>query len=160
MNRREVIAAAGLAAVVVASGKALADDKPEDAKSEAQKHEHHEHEHAHHEHVAAHGALVAAAYDCIKNGQLCLSHCLESFTTGDTTLATCAKSVDQMLATCGALAKLAAAGSPHTAAAAKLALAICKDCEKECRKHADQHATCKACAESCKACAEECEKLG
>ncbi len=147
MNRREVIAAAGIAAVAAASGQAFAEDHG------------HEHEHAHHEHTQAHGALIAAAYDCIKSGQLCLAHCLDSFTTGDTALAGCAKSVDQMLAVCGALAKLAAAGSPHVAAAAKLALAVCKDCEKECRKHADQHATCKACAEGCKACAAECEKL-
>ena len=149
MNRRDVIAAAGMAAVAVASGKALAEDHD---------HEHeHGHEHAHH--AMANGALIAAAFDCLKTGQFCLAHCLESFTTGDTALAGCAKSVDQMLAVCGTLAKLAAAGSPHLGAAAKLALALCKDCEKECRKHADQHATCKACADSCKACAEECGKL-
>ena len=158
MNRRDVIAAAGFAAVVAASGRALAEDQPAAAKPEGAPHEHEQHEH--HDHTVAHCALIAAAYDCIKTGNLCLAHCLESFTKGDTELAGCAKSVDQMLATCAALAKLAATGSPHTAAAAKLALAICKDCEKECRKHADKHPTCKACAESCKACAAECEKLG
>lgn len=100
--------------------------------------------------------LVDAASDCVKAGQACLVHCMEAFSAGDTSLVACARLVDQMLSVCGTLQKLAAAGSPRLGDMAKVALAICDDCEKECRKHADHHATCKACAEACKACGDAC----
>jgi Cys-rich four helix bundle protein (predicted Tat secretion target) len=100
--------------------------------------------------------LVDTASDCVKAGQACIAHCFESFSAGDTSLAACARLVDQMMSVCGTLEKLAAAGSASLPGLAKVALGVCEDCEKECRKHADHHATCKACAESCKACAEAC----
>lgn len=103
--------------------------------------------------------LVDTASDCVKAGEACIAHCLASFATGDTSLAACARSVDQMLSVCATLQKLASAGSPHLAGLAKVALAICDDCEAECRKHGDHHATCKACGEACHACAEECRRV-
>lgn len=121
-------------------------------------------DHSAHMHVAAatvatpaNKTLVDAASDCVKAGQACLVHCMEAFSAGDTSLVACARIVDQMLSVCGTLQKLAAAGSPRLSDMAKVALAICDDCEKECRKHADHHATCKACAEACKACGEACK---
>lgn len=123
-----------------------------------------EEDHSAHMHAAAAGTgatqpnwkLVETASDCVKTGQACIAHCFASFAAGDTSLAACARSVDQMMSVCGTLEKLAAAGSPQLSALSKVALAICDDCEKECQKHADHHATCKACAESCKACADAC----
>ena len=103
------------------------------------------------------GKLIDAASDCIKAGQACIAHCMASFAAGDTSLVACARIVDQMLSVCGTLQKLASAGSPRLADMARVALAICDDCEAECRKHADHHATCKACAEACKACSVACK---
>jgi Cys-rich four helix bundle protein (predicted Tat secretion target) len=100
--------------------------------------------------------LIDTASDCVKTGQACIAHCFQAFAAGDTSLAACGRIVDQMLSVCGTLQKLAAAGSSNLPGLTKVALAVCEDCEKECRKHAQHHATCKACAEACKACADAC----
>lgn len=145
MNRRDILSILG--ASICSTVPALAEE------------DHSAHMHA----VAATSAapankkLVEAASDCVKAGQACIAHCMEAFAAGDTSLVACARIVDQMLSVCGTLQKLASTGSPRLADMAKVALAICDDCEKECRKHADHHATCKACAEACKACAEACK---
>ena len=144
MNRRDVLGAAiGGASLVIAMDKAFA----------AEEH--------HHEHAASgpSTALSEAARHCVSSGDACVSHCLQLFTQGDTTTAACAKSVYQMTAVCEALARLASANSEHVAAFAKIAHTICLDCEKECRKHENEHAICKTCAESCAACADECKKV-
>lgn len=147
MNRRDLLAILG--ASICSSAPVAAEE------------DHSAHMHA----VAAVAAapankkLVDAASDCVKAGQACLVHCMEAFATGDTSLVACARLVDQMLSVCGTLQKLAAAGSPRLPDMAKVALAICDDCEKECRKHADHHATCKACAEACKTCGEACRSV-
>lgn len=146
MNRRDILTAAGAAMAGVLVSPAFAAD---------------DHAHHGHDHAAAnpHAKLAETALDCVKTGDACLAHCFQSFQAGDLTLAACAQKVDELLAVCRALAKLAANGSPQLAAYAKVAQLVCRDCEKECRKHADKHATCKACAESCAACAEQCGKL-
>jgi Cys-rich four helix bundle protein (predicted Tat secretion target) len=148
MNRRELIAAAAGVATLMTTTAALAAE---------------EHNHAAHGGGTAEGganaSLVTAADRCGTAGQACINHCLSLFVAGDTSVAACAKSVHQMTAVCQALVRLAAAGSPHLPAYAKVAMAICLDCEKECRKHEEHHATCKACAVSCAACAEECKKV-
>ncbi|OAN53149.1 hypothetical protein A6A04_14425 [Paramagnetospirillum marisnigri] len=143
MNRREILSAAGAMAAGLVATQALAAD------------------HVHHAHGPStiNAKIAATGLDCVKTGDACLAHCFDTFIGGDTTLAVCAKKVDELIAVCTALAKLASNNSPHLAAYAKAAVAVCKDCEKECRKHADKHATCKACADSCAACAEECGKL-
>lgn len=87
-----------------------------------------------------------------------MSHCLGLFAMGNTSVANCAKTAYQHNAVVAALARLASANSEHLSAMAKLAYAICLDCEKECRKHENEHAVCKACADSCAATAEECKK--
>ena len=139
MNRRDVIAAG--AALVALSTAAQAQ----------MSHDHHD--------TAAADPLLDTASDCVKAGLVCMDHCLQTFAAGDTSLAACAREVYQMLATCGALAKLASLKSSHLPAIAKLALAVCQDCETECRKHADKHAACKSCGEACAACAAECKKI-
>lgn len=112
-------------------------------------------EHAGH---VGHPALSEAARQCVSAGDACLSHCLALFVKGDMSVAPCANSVYQMSAVCEAVARLASAELEHLAGLAKIAHAACLDCEKECRKHENEHATCKACAEACAACAEECKK--
>ena len=143
MNRRDVLGVAiGGASLVMAMDKVLAAEGLQ-------------HDHA----ASGHAALSEAARHCVSSGDACMSHCLQLFAQGDTTTAACAKSVYQMSAVCEALARLASANSEHLAEFARIAHATCLDCEKECRKHENEHATCKACAESCAACGEECRKV-
>ncbi|MCX7190429.1 MAG: four-helix bundle copper-binding protein [Methylotenera sp.] len=148
MNRREVllrgVALAGAAFV----GRAQATEMKMD--------------HTHHHDMAAMSAnagLVSAAADCIQKGQVCLNHCLFLLGQGDKDMAACAKSVNQMLALCGALQQLANQESTYLPKLASLAMDACKKCEDECKKHAKKHEACKACGESCAACAKECKKI-
>jgi len=138
MNRRDIIAIG--AALVAASASASAQTS--------------------HEHHAAGSPLLDAATNCVKVGLVCTDHCLQAFGAGDTSLAACARAVDQMMSLCETLAKLSSLRSSYLPAMTKVALVGCQDCEAECRKHADQHVPCKACAEACAACAAECKKLG
>ena len=95
LNRRELIASAGGAVLLAASTETMAHD---------------------HEGMAMpsiNAKLVETASDCIKAGEACTAHCLSLFASGDTTVAACAKSVDEMLSICGAVQKLASAGSSH-----------------------------------------------
>ena len=146
MNRRELLGVAiGGASLAIAADTALAE-------------EHGQTEHMGHTAHVQHPKLSEAARNCVSAGDLCMSHCLAIFATGDTSLAQCAKSVYQMSAVCEAIARLAAANSEHLPALARVAHATCVDCEKECRKHEKEHEICKACADSCATCAEECKK--
>jgi Cys-rich four helix bundle protein (predicted Tat secretion target) len=154
LSRRELLETAGGIGVAITATSALA----------AEGHDHMEHNHMDHDHAAMmtpppHQALLDTASSCIKTGLACINHCFETFATGDTAMVSCARSVDQMLSVCGTLAKLASVNSSHLPEMAKLALVICQECEKECRKHADHHAVCKACADACSACADECKKI-
>lgn len=142
MNRRELFAVTATAAAAAMTSAAFAQEG-----------------HEGHNHGIAHKALVEAATKCVASGDICISHCLEAFAKGDTSLGACAKSVNQMLAACLALSRLGASNSSQLPQMAKVAEALCIDCEKECRKHENKHPECKACAESCKACAEECKKV-
>lgn len=119
--------------------------------------------HDHHAHGAPgvaqrNAGLIAASADCLKTGEACLAHCLYLLGNGDTSIAACAQSVNELLASCTALMKLAGQDSKFVPALAKVAGEICASCEKECRKHADHHPECKACADSCAACVKECKK--
>jgi Cys-rich four helix bundle protein (predicted Tat secretion target) len=114
---------------------------------------------------AAHGPagdfppLALSSGHCVATGQACLAHCMMLFESGDTTLAGCARSVNELIVACGALQALAIDKSAQLPAFAKAVGAVCEACEKECRKHEAKHEVCKACAESCKACAAECKKI-
>jgi hypothetical protein len=43
---------------------------------------------------------------------------------------------------------------------AKVCVAVCSDCEDECRKHEFHHIECKNCAEACAAMIKACQSLG
>ena len=85
MNRRELIAVG--ATLMTMSGTALAQSG--------------------HPNHAEPGHLFQTASDCVNAGLVCIDHCLQAFAAGDTSLAGCARAVDQMLSLCGTLAKLA-----------------------------------------------------
>lgn len=114
---------------------------------------------------AGHGAapaagegLAATAQKCVSEGESCLAHCFATFKAGDLTLAACAVAVDEAIAACNAMAKLALNGSAHAKRMATACRGICQDCEKECEKHS-QHPACSAMAAACKATVAECDKL-
>jgi Cys-rich four helix bundle protein (predicted Tat secretion target) len=149
MDRREILQS-GVALTLAVAGTAMAQsDKPMAG------HDHH------HDHGSAgkYGALVHAAAECGHVGQVCLAHCLVLLGQGEKEIAACATSVSQMLATCQALLSLSTQNSKYVPKMAALALAVCEDCEKECRKHESKHKECKDCADACVACARECRKV-
>lgn len=153
MNRREALKTTGAAALAALVGDALAAE--------------HDHAKMQHDHAAmGHGdmknpylKLIQTSGDCIQKGQLCIDHCLMLLADGDKDMAACARSVHQMLALCGALQQLASYQSKQVKPLAKVAMAMCKDCEDECRKHEKKHAACHDCAESCAACYKECKLI-
>lgn len=143
MNRRELLLGGAALAGASLVSKAFAADG---------------HEHHHHGSVPNAG-LISATADCVQKGQVCLSHCLMLLGQGDKEMAACAQSVNQMLAICAATQQLAAQESTYLAKQAKIAMDACKQCEDECKKHADKHDACKACMDSCAACYKECKKI-
>ena len=148
MNRRSFVGSAAAVSLAALSTAAIAAE-----------------EHQHGDHAAAkaapnpYDAARLAAAHCLSAGQVCLDHCIRQLSKGDTSMAQCAKSVNQMLALCGALQSLAAQNSALTPALAKVCAKACKECADACKEHAAHHAECKACHESCLACIKECEKI-
>lgn len=148
MERREALKTVAATLATALSGAALA----------AGDHDH-PHDHAPAGMAKRNAALIATSADCLKTGEACLAHCLYLLGNGDKSVAACAQSVNELLASCTALMKLAGQDSRFVPAFAKVTAEVCASCEKECRKHADHHEECKACAESCAACLKECRKL-
>lgn len=128
MNRREMLTATG--AFVLTGGMARAAD--------ADSH-----------HPSAAGGLGDALANCLAVGEACLAHCLDRLAAGDVALAACGRSVNDMLATNAALLRLSSTRSARGAAMARLAVDVSRDCEAECRKHAEKHPICKACGDAC-----------
>ena len=145
MNRRDAFVGAGGAMVAMVQSAALAQEMA------------HDHSHMHSANV--YQSLIDSTSDCVVKGQACVAHCLVLLADGDKPMAACAKSVQQVLAVCGALQNLASQNAPLTPSLAKVALEACQQCEKECRKHEDKHAECKACADSCASCIKQCKAI-
>lgn len=117
----------------------------------------HSHHH-HHKMKPLNKALINIANECAQHGDECIAHCMEMFKTGDTTLAKCAQTVNEMVIMCRALAKMASYQSEQVTALAKIVIDVCQICADECGKH-KEHEQCKACAQSCLDCIDECKKL-
>ena len=117
-----------------------------------------EHDHAHmHAIPAERQKIIDASLGCVKAGQACVQHCIDMFKMNDTSMAECADSVQEMLATCTAMSQMASYDSKHLKEFAAVCIKVCKDCKASCDKHADKHAACKACAESCADCISACK---
>lgn len=149
MDRRDLIAIGGALGALTSARAAFAQAE----------HAGHDANAAHAGHGAKYGELVEKTGHCVMTGGHCLGHCLDTFVAGDTTLAVCAKSVRDLIASCVALQDMAAANSTYVPAMAKVVEMICVGCEKECRKHEAQHVVCKACADACKECAAACRSV-
>jgi Cys-rich four helix bundle protein (predicted Tat secretion target) len=102
---------------------------------------------------------VAVTNECIARGQACLSHCMETFVAGDTTMAECARAVQEMLVTCQAFGQLAANDSVVLRPMAQACIAVCEECEKQCRVHEDHQRECRECADACAELVREAKKL-
>lgn len=140
MNRREALFATG--ALLAATAATAAD---------------HDHDHHHHDGAHAWQAVLDTAGICVEKGEICLTHCLVLLGEGDRSMAGCAASVRDMLATCRALIGLAAAESKFAPKFAALCAEVCEACQAECKKHADKHKPCRECMESCAECAKACK---
>ena len=116
-------------------------------------------DHSHHEQHNMHNKLIGATSECIVNGEICLSHCIELVKTKDTSIAGCLASVNDMIPVCQGLLTLAISNSKHLKAYAKVCIDVCESCVKECEKHAKKHIACKNCAVACKKFIEECKKI-
>jgi Cys-rich four helix bundle protein (predicted Tat secretion target) len=134
ISRRKILSGAGAIGAALASGLAYGADGSS-------------HEHAHH--APRHTDALDAANQCSQTGRLCLAHCLVSFEEGDTSLATCARSVHNMISLCEAFAAQVASNSKYISGVATVCRTACADCEKECRKHEDDHVECRQCADAC-----------
>lgn len=156
IGRRDLLVQAGLlaASAGVAATVAVA----------AEEHHHgHEHGEGHKyfkaERYARRAELVAASNDCIAKGQACISHCMETFLSGDTTMAECAFAVQQMLPVCNAMSYLAAYDSAQLKSMARACIEVCKACEDACRPHQQHQPECRACADACAALIAEAGKV-
>jgi len=143
MERRELIAAAGISAAFLSAGAALAQGTRPAATSM---------------HPAKYKALEEAAARCVATANDCIRHCLGMVAMNDTSMAACNASAYEVVQACTALHALAAVNSKNLPAFARAVGAICVACQKECEKF-PQFAECTACAASCKTCAEQCGKV-
>ena len=134
ISRRTLLSTAGVIGATLAGGLAYAADGPG---------------HKHADHAPQNMDALDAANECTQKARLCLSHCLVSFEEGDTTLATCARSVHNMISLCDAFAAQVANNSGYIDVIAAVCRDACSDCEKECRKHENDHVECKQSADAC-----------
>jgi len=156
MDRRDFLK---VGAVVVAAGAGT------QALAQAEGGAMHEHHHEKASGAAGPGgweknaAVVDAASDCVKAGQICLEHCLGVLRTGDTSMARCSTTVDAMLALCRATEALAMQDAPYLKGIAATCAKACRDCEAACKEHAAHHEPCRRCMETCQKCAAACDKI-
>lgn len=132
ISRRDVLLGMGAAATMAYAGSAPAAMKGHD----------------HSKHSTQLTDLMDAINGCTDKGRRCISHCMVSFTEGDTELAACASKAQEMMAICGGFAYLVASNSSYNKEYSKVCVKVCEDCAKECEKH-DEHKECKACAQAC-----------
>ena len=132
ISRRDVLLGMGAAASMVYAGSISAASK----------------EHDHSKHSTQLTDLMDAVNACTDKGRRCISHCMVSFTEGDTELAACASKAQEMMSVCGGFAYLVASNSSYNKEYSKICEKVCVDCAKECEKH-DEHKECKACAQAC-----------
>jgi Cys-rich four helix bundle protein (predicted Tat secretion target) len=152
MDRRKFISTSALLAAASAAGSSFTFAK---SKSDGNV----QNEHSNKNHSSGNPALTAAAANCVVKGEACLQHCMDMLTSGDTSMSNCSKTVREMINFCQALSKAAAQNSKRLPQLAKIAMDACRECEEECRKHAQSHDVCKQCADSCAECMKLCKSV-
>ena len=141
MNRREVLllGATGVVALAAGGSARAQTKKPADPRS----------------------ALMAALAECRRTGELCVAHCATELGQGNKAMANCNVKVHEMMAMTGALATLAALGSPLAKKHAALCADACNACKEACLEHRSHwahgmHLICKDCMEACERCEAAC----
>ena len=132
ISRREVLLGMGAAATMAYAGSASAAAKGHD----------------HSKHSTQLTDVMDGVNACLDKGRRCISHCMVSFTEGDTELAECASKAQEMMSVCGGFAYLVASNSSYTKEYAQICAKVCEDCAKECKKH-EKHVECDACGKAC-----------
>ena len=132
ISRREVLLGMGAAATMAYAGSASAAAKGHD----------------HSKHSTQLNDVMDGVNACLDKGRRCISHCMVSFTEGDTELADCASKAQEMMSVCGGFAYLVASNSSYTKEYAEICAKVCDDCAKECKKH-EKHVECDACGKAC-----------
>src|SRR5436305_3901453 len=91
MNRREMLAGVGILSTLFMSEISFGDKKNSEtsalSKEKLKK-------------------ATDAAFDCIKKGEACLSHCIDMIRAGDTSMKNCYGTLQNMMASCTALSKI------------------------------------------------------
>lgn len=108
---------------------------------------------------SAYAKLARAARECSASGSACINECIIDLRNESLMLVECLARLQELVASCDALAKMASLGTKHLAAFAAVTKEVCAYCEEECRKHQDHHPSCGECADSCVECARECDRL-
>jgi Cys-rich four helix bundle protein (predicted Tat secretion target) len=134
VSRRKLLVGAGAVGAALVTGAAIAGDTPG---------------HRHEDHAPQNPDVLAAVNNCVVKSQQCIAHCLVAFQEGDTTLADCARKVNEMAPICRAFSYQLAGNSPYIKALAVVCRQACEDCEAACREHEDKHLECRECAEAC-----------
>lgn len=147
MDRRELLVAAGMIGVASSGALGKGEGKTEHKRLNSNPH--------------LEGFLRASS-ECMRTGEVCLSHCMRLLGQGDVSMAECNATVHNMLAVCSATMKVATYQTSSAEMIKKLVQACaeyCQACAASCEKHASHHAECKNCMESCKSCADACNRF-
>ncbi len=132
ISRRDVLLGMGAAATMAYAGSTSAATKGHD----------------HSKHSTQLTDVMDGVNACLDKGRRCISHCMVSFTEGDTELAECASKAQEMMSVCGGFAYLVASNSSYIKEYAQICEKVCEDCAKECKKH-EKHIECDACGKAC-----------
>ncbi|MDH5720993.1 MAG: four-helix bundle copper-binding protein [Spirochaetia bacterium] len=117
------------------------------------------HDHSAHKPSKNVSVLADAASECVAYAEMCVAHCVELVKNGDTSIAECIATANEVIAACKALSSLANYNSMHIKDFAKACKGLCGHCEYECKKHASRHEACRECAESCARCVEAIKRI-
>jgi len=106
-------------------------------------------------------AAIEACFDCAQACSACADACLAEESVAE--LRRCITSdlncADVCLATGRVLSRQTEYDSAVTQRMLEACIRACRNCEAECRNHADHHEHCARCAEACKACGDACAAL-
>jgi Cys-rich four helix bundle protein (predicted Tat secretion target) len=101
--------------------------------------------------------LMQSAQNCITTANICVSHCINLISQGDSSLNDCLRTASEMIPSCNALGQLASMNAKRLKEYVEFCIVVCNDCEIECRKHQNHHWQCKQCAEACAECIKQCK---
>ena len=147
MNRRELLATGVGIGVLASAGRSAAEKKAGGAEKPAA--------------ASPRDAVIASTTECAQKGALCSAHCAQELAKGNTAMAHCAESVEEMRSLVQAMLVLVTRASPLAKKLAPLCAQACKTCADACLEHKahwehGMHLVCRDCMDSCLACEKAC----